>query len=369
MLFELLLSKPMVDCMVLTIERTECNPYGKEFYYTKKIDYTHNKQELIIDKTLPISKKRYPMKNISVSEMIKKSKKVEDATHFSGSFVNPVKNIAIEKPLDKEIVDDIIKKPELQKKENREAEVASKKEKIVKKYGYYVVSDGDVLSKIAKKLGLKVSTLVKLNTLKDKSSLHIHQKLKIPLEQKMIDSLSTGNYIIEKGDTLISIAKKFKLLSKDIAVFNHISDATTIHIGKVLKLPFPYILAQTKRKKKIEVPIQKNRHFDMNRFTNHKLRVTATAYTSHAKQTDSTPFLAAWNNHLFPGRRTIAVSRDLLTQYGMKNGTKVRISGLRGYYWVRDKMNKRYKRRIDIYMGLNRRRALHWGRRSVIIYW
>ena len=99
------------------------------------------------------------------------------------------------------------------------------------------------------------------------------------------------------------------------------------------------------------------------------MRVTATAYSSHTKQTDSTPFLAAWNNHIRPGMKIIAVSRDLLTRYGIKNGTKIHISGLRGYYIVKDKMNKRFKRRIDIYMGLNRRRALRWGRRSVIIYW
>lgn len=104
-------------------------------------------------------------------------------------------------------------------------------------------------------------------------------------------------------------------------------------------------------------------------FGKHKLRITATAYTSHRNQTDSTPFLAAWNNRLRPGMKIIAVSRDLLKQYGMKNGTKVRISGLQGYYSVRDKTNKRYRKRIDIYMGRDRRRALRWGRRSVVIYW
>jgi len=58
----------------------------------------------------------------------------------------------------------------------------------------------------------------------------------------------------------------------------------------------------------------------------------------------------------------------LIAKYGLTNGKKVKISGLPGYYIVKDKMNKRFKRRIDIYMGTNRRRALRWGRRSVIIY-
>ena len=104
-------------------------------------------------------------------------------------------------------------------------------------------------------------------------------------------------------------------------------------------------------------------------FGNRRLRVTATAYSSHHSQTDKTPFLAAWNNRIRPGMKIIAVSRDLLTRYGLRNGSKVKISGLYGQYTVRDKMNKRFKKRIDIYMGINRRRALRWGRRSVVIYW
>jgi 3D (Asp-Asp-Asp) domain-containing protein len=100
-----------------------------------------------------------------------------------------------------------------------------------------------------------------------------------------------------------------------------------------------------------------------------KLRVTATAYSSHGNQTDKTPFLAAWNNRIRPGMKIIAVSRDMLTKYGLRNGSKVKIGGLSGYYTVRDKMNKRYRKRIDIYMGMNRRKALRWGRRSVILYY
>ncbi|RRS32516.1 MAG: hypothetical protein P794_00980 [Epsilonproteobacteria bacterium (ex Lamellibrachia satsuma)] len=104
-------------------------------------------------------------------------------------------------------------------------------------------------------------------------------------------------------------------------------------------------------------------------FGKRKLRVTATAYSSHRGQTDKTPFLAAWNNRIRPGMKIIAVSRDMLTRYGMRNGTKVRIGGLPGIYRVRDKMNKRFRKRIDIYMGVDRRKALRWGRRSVIMYW
>lgn len=100
-----------------------------------------------------------------------------------------------------------------------------------------------------------------------------------------------------------------------------------------------------------------------------RLRVTATAYTSHANQTDSSPFTAAWGDRLRPGMKAIAVSRDLLKVYGLKHKQKVRIKGLEGEYVVLDKMNKRWRKKIDIYMGLNKRKAFQWGRRKVDIHW
>ena len=104
------------------------------------------------------------------------------------------------------------------------------------------------------------------------------------------------------------------------------------------------------------------------KYTN-TLRVTATAYTSHVDQTDSTPNIAAWGDRLKPGMKSIAVSRDLLTVYGLKHRQKVRIKGLDGEFVVLDKMNKRWRKKIDIYMGMNKRNAFKWGRRKVEIQW
>ncbi|MBD3246522.1 MAG: hypothetical protein GF333_05870 [Candidatus Omnitrophica bacterium] len=98
------------------------------------------------------------------------------------------------------------------------------------------------------------------------------------------------------------------------------------------------------------------------------MRVTATAFNSVPEQTDRQPNTAAWGNRLKPGDKAIAVSRDLIDR-GLKNGTPVRIEGLFGTYTVRDKMNKRYRRRIDIYMGADRQRAMKWGKQKVRIRW
>jgi 3D (Asp-Asp-Asp) domain-containing protein len=100
-----------------------------------------------------------------------------------------------------------------------------------------------------------------------------------------------------------------------------------------------------------------------------KLEVEATAYTSHAAQTDSTPIIAAWGDKLKPNTKAIAVSPDLLTEYGLKYRSKVMIKGLSGEFLVLDKMNKRWRKRIDIYMGINHKAALKWGRKKVELSW
>lgn len=100
-----------------------------------------------------------------------------------------------------------------------------------------------------------------------------------------------------------------------------------------------------------------------------QLDVIATAYTSHVGQTDSTPDIAAWGDKLRPGMKVIAVSRDLLDKHGLERGSKVRIHGEPGHFIVLDKMNKRWKKRIDLYMGKDKREAFKWGKKKVTIEW
>lgn len=96
--------------------------------------------------------------------------------------------------------------------------------------------------------------------------------------------------------------------------------------------------------------------------------VTATAYNSLAAQTDGDPTVGAWGDKLEPGTKAIAVSRDLEAQ-GLKHGVEVRIDGLDGVYRVLDRMAKRWKQKIDIYMGEDVTAAREWGRRKVRITW
>jgi len=98
----------------------------------------------------------------------------------------------------------------------------------------------------------------------------------------------------------------------------------------------------------------------------HTKEVTATAYNSLAYQTSSQPNITAFGDSLKPGMKYIAVSRDLLA-LGLKRNTLVTIDGLDGIYLVKDKMNRRWKNRIDIYMGNDVKAARKWGRKKLSI--
>ena len=96
------------------------------------------------------------------------------------------------------------------------------------------------------------------------------------------------------------------------------------------------------------------------------LEVTATAYTSTVDETNNNPTIAAWGDELEPGMNVIAVSRDLI-EMGLDHGTVVSIEELDKEFIVADKMNKRWKKKIDIYMGLDKDAAREWGKREVTL--
>lgn len=94
--------------------------------------------------------------------------------------------------------------------------------------------------------------------------------------------------------------------------------------------------------------------------------VMATAYNSLDAQTLGNPLITFWGDTLVPGSKTIAVSHDL-AEAGLTHNTPVKIEGLEGIFIVNDKMHSRWKKKIDIYMGNDRQKALEWGRRKVEI--
>nr|WP_313809973.1 hypothetical protein [Allomuricauda sp.] len=97
------------------------------------------------------------------------------------------------------------------------------------------------------------------------------------------------------------------------------------------------------------------------------LEVTASAYNSVSWQTtEENPNIAAWGDTLKPGMKSIAVSRDLI-KLGLIHNTKVLLDTFPDTFYVKDKMNRRWKNRIDIYMGNDIKMAREWGKKKLFI--
>lgn len=93
--------------------------------------------------------------------------------------------------------------------------------------------------------------------------------------------------------------------------------------------------------------------------------VTITAYSSSPAETDSTPTITASGHRLSPGDHVIAVSRDLEAA-GLPFGSRVFIPSL-GWFTVEDRMNKRWRKRVDVWME-RRADAIRFGKKKVTIY-
>ena len=101
------------------------------------------------------------------------------------------------------------------------------------------------------------------------------------------------------------------------------------------------------------------------RHTLKKERVIVSAYNNVVSQTDSTPNICAWNDPVRPG--IIAVTRDL-ERAGLKRNVKVIVEDV-GKFTVLDRMNKRYEKGIDIFMGKDIDLAKEFGIKELNIYW
>jgi hypothetical protein len=94
--------------------------------------------------------------------------------------------------------------------------------------------------------------------------------------------------------------------------------------------------------------------------------VTVTTYIPSVEECDSTPHITASGfkiDTLNPERhKIIAVSRDL--KHKWKFGTKIKVLGIgkySGIYTIKDVMNRRFRKRIDILIGKQSKQFKYTG--------
>lgn len=99
-------------------------------------------------------------------------------------------------------------------------------------FNRYVIKNGDSLEKIANQLGLD------LNRLKEINQLYYNEPLRVGSEIILPESDSYFNtYVIEKGDTIYGIARKYNLNPQLLATLNGLKNEDYIYPGNEILIP------------------------------------------------------------------------------------------------------------------------------------
>ena len=175
--------------------------------------------------------------DVSVSD-IKKWNKLKKNAISSGKILKIMTTERVVSKVRKEIKSD--KKPvetknevvvsnEVKSDKNNTTEVSKTPE-------YYVVQKGDNLGNIAKKHGVSIEDLKQWNNLSD-VNVQLGFQLKIANETENLEEqvavkkeYKTQEYVVLKGDNIGNIAKKYKVSSDDIKLWNNLVD-NNIQLG------------------------------------------------------------------------------------------------------------------------------------------
>ena len=102
-------------------------------------------------------------------------------------------------------------------------------------YDLYTVKKGDSLWSISQMYNIKVNDLIKLNNLND-LILQINQQLKVPKINNNEPPINNNEiYIVQKGDTLWSISRKFNISVNELKQLNNLTN-NLLSIGQQLKI-------------------------------------------------------------------------------------------------------------------------------------
>ncbi|MDP2379127.1 MAG: LysM peptidoglycan-binding domain-containing protein, partial [Pseudohongiella sp.] len=111
----------------------------------------------------------------------------------------------------------------------------------------YTIQRGDSLSGIATRFNTSVAQLVSLNQLTDAHRIRVGQQLLLPHDTNMItQTLAAAEpapvvpgaaYAVRPGDTISSIARRYRVSETDILRVNGLSNPDRLAVGQQLRLP------------------------------------------------------------------------------------------------------------------------------------
>lgn len=105
---------------------------------------------------------------------------------------------------------------------------------------YYVVQPGETLGKIARKFKTTVAAISSLNGITNPAVVYAGTRLKVsggaPDASTAPTVSSAQTHTVKSGETLSQIASKYKMRSRDLAAANSLTNPDRIYVGQVLKI-------------------------------------------------------------------------------------------------------------------------------------
>lgn len=106
----------------------------------------------------------------------------------------------------------------------------------------HIIKEGETLTLLAKKYGTTVGDIMRLNAMTTTSKLSVGEKVKIPSGHVPATAASEASvpdsHIVEKGETLYSLSRKYGISVTKLQDYNNIQD-NTIKLGQTLFLKQP----------------------------------------------------------------------------------------------------------------------------------
>lgn len=95
----------------------------------------------------------------------------------------------------------------------------------------HIVQKGETLYSIAKQYGSSYQELLEYNKINDPAKIYVGQKIKIP------ETAPVQSYTVKRGDTLFSISRNFSVSLDTIRKANGLTEKSVLREGMVLKIP------------------------------------------------------------------------------------------------------------------------------------
>lgn len=96
---------------------------------------------------------------------------------------------------------------------------------------FHTVKAGETLSAIAARYSISVAAIIRKNQLSNPDVIHPGQVLMIPVSKTEVQY-----YVVERGDSLSKIARRFRTTATKLAISNHIKDPNKIYPGQRIQI-------------------------------------------------------------------------------------------------------------------------------------